>query len=168
MASATGATGKTDPSGKLLAALVGKWDTEGTHPALPGVTVRGSVTVEWLEGERFLIHRARVDHPDFPDSLSIIGFTDQDRVAEGQGEVSASEATGPLTLHYYDSRGVFRAYQSSIDRQAWRFWREVPGFSQRFTGTFAEGGDVIVGVTQLRRDDVNWKDDLRITYRRRR
>lgn len=161
------ASARKQPELERLCALVGTWDTEGTHPALPGVIVRGSVTVEWLEGQRFLIHRAQVDHPDFPDAVSLIGFTDQDRVAEGQ---RSPPATAPqhLALHYYDSRGVFRAYQASIDGEAWRFWREVPGFSQRFTGTFTDGGDVIVGVTQLRPDDVNWKDDLRITYRRRR
>lgn len=79
----------------------------------------------------------------------------------------ANAVTGPLSLHYYDSRGVFRLFESAVDHEAWRFWRNAPGFSQRFTGTFAEQGDVIVGVTQLCRDDVNWKDDLRITYRRR-
>jgi len=38
------------------------WATEATHPALPGVVVHGSAIIEWLEGERFLIQRARSDH----------------------------------------------------------------------------------------------------------
>src|SRR5437867_12870316 len=45
--------------------------------------VRGTVLIEWLEGERFLIHRARTDHPDFPGSIAIIGFTEYDRIGEG-------------------------------------------------------------------------------------
>jgi len=155
---------KTEPRLEPLDRLVGTWDTEGTHPALPGVLVRGTVTVEWLEGKSFLIHRGQVDHPDFPDSISIIGLTDQDRV---QG-ASAPAGARQLSLHYYDSRGVFRLYEASADDRSWRFWRNAPGFSQRFTGTFTEGGDVIVGVTQLCEDDVTWKDDLKITYRRRR
>jgi hypothetical protein len=53
-----------------------------------------------------------------------------------------------------------------VDHQAWRFWRMAPGFSQRFTGTFADGGNTIVGQTQLCQDDVLWNDDLAITYRR--
>jgi hypothetical protein len=69
-------------------------------------------------------------------------------------------------MHYYDSRGVFRAYDAAIDETSWRWSREVPGMSQRFTGTFADGGDTIVGLSQLREDDVHWKDDLAITYRR--
>ena len=156
----------TDETLKLLGRLVGRWTTEATHPAMPGVTVHGSVRVEWLEGERFLIHRGRTDHPDFPDAISIIGHTDRDRVDDATHAIPASAEQPSLRMHYYDSRGVYRVYEASIDAEAWRWWREVPGFSQRFTGTFADGGDTIVGLSQLRRDDVHWADDLAITYRR--
>src|SRR3954471_8084614 len=84
---------KTEPELEALNRLVGTWNTEATHPALPGVVVPGTVTVEWLEGERFLIHRARVDHPDFPDSISIIGFADQDRVEPSGGTAGTVPAT---------------------------------------------------------------------------
>lgn len=47
-----------------------------------------------------------------------------------------------------------------------RFWRTAPGFSQRFTGTFADGGDTIVGRTELCQDDTHWEYDLQIIYRR--
>jgi hypothetical protein len=52
--------------------LVGTWITAATHPALPDLVVHGTVVIEWLEGQRFLIHRARTEHPDFPESISII------------------------------------------------------------------------------------------------
>lgn len=147
-----------------LQRLVGAWTTEATHPALPGVVVRGTAVVEWLEGERFLIHRARNDHPDFPDSISIIGYTDRDRV-------DSARTAGPqsdLTMHYYDSRGVFRTYDARVDHVAWRMERPAPGFSQRFTGTFADDFATIVGLWELSRDDRTWADDLQITYRRER
>jgi hypothetical protein len=70
-------------------------------------------------------------------------------------------------MHYFDSRGVFRTYETSIDEKAWRWTRIVHGFSQRFTGAFADGGSTIVGQSELREDDMNWKEDLSITYRRR-
>ena len=161
--------GKTTsaPALEPLDRLVGHWNTEATHPAFPGVVVRGTVVVEWLEGERFLIQRARTDHPEFPDAISIIGFTDQDRVHPSPGADSAVRGERQLTMHYFDSRGVSRVYGVSADAEVWRIWREAPGFSQRFTGTFADGGDTIVGLWQLCRDDVHWNDDLRITYRRR-
>ena len=153
----------TDPALQSLDRLVGDWTTEATHPAMPGVIVRGSVTVEWLEGERFLIHRARTDHPDFPDSISLIGMTGHDRVDARSDSSNAST----LHMHYYDSRGVFRAFEASVSNQAWRYWRHAPGFSQRFTGAFSDDGNTIVGRSELCRDDVHWVDDLQITYRRR-
>ena len=55
--------------------LVGRWTTEATHPALPGTVISGSSQVEWLEGERFLIHRIQYHHPDIPDAISIINFS---------------------------------------------------------------------------------------------
>ena len=59
--------------------LVGEWTTEATHPGVPGTVVHGTARVEWLEGQQFLILRSRSDHPDFPDSISIIGDTDEKR-----------------------------------------------------------------------------------------
>jgi hypothetical protein len=152
---------------RSLDRLVGAWRTEATHPAMPGVVVHGTVHAEWLEGERFLIHRARSDHPDFPDSISIIGFTGYDRVGHSSGSAPADEGAQQLRMHYFDSRGVSRVFEVGIDEGSWRFWRNAPGFSQRFTGTWADGGDTIVGLSQLSRDDVRWDDDLAITYRRR-
>ena len=147
-----------------LGRLVGDWDLEASHPAMPGVVVHGTAGFEWLKGERFLIQRSRNDHADFPDSISIVGATDRDRVTDDAG--AADEAH--LTMHYFDSRGVFRVYDTSIDDQALRIWRDAPGFSQRFTGTFADDGNTIDGLWQLSRDDKAWDDDLQITYRRQR
>lgn len=133
-----------------LNALVGEWATEATHPALPGTVVSGHVSVEWLEGEQFLIHRSRADHPDFPDSISVIG-----------------PATEALSMHYFDSRGVFRVYQVDVSEDAWRLERDAPGFSQRFTGTFSADGNTMSGLWKLSRDGSSWDDDLAITYVRR-
>lgn len=119
------------------------------YPALPGIVVRGHALFEWLEGEQFLIQRATHDHPDFPVSISIIGLL-------GDG----------LAMHYYDSRGVHRVYETSFDDGIWRFGRDAPEFSQRFQGTFADGGDTIRCLAQISHDGTTWKDDLEITYRR--
>ena len=131
-----------------LDAFVGVWTTEATHPVVPGTVVHGQAVFEWLEGERFLIVRARNDHPDFPDSISVIGSVDE-RIA----------------MYYFDSRGIHRIYEMSVGDGEWRLWRDAPGFSQRFSGTFAEDGNSITGLWQLSRDDSTWDDDLEITYR---
>lgn len=153
-------TNTIDPELEPLELLVGTWDLEAAHPQLPDLVVRGTAEVAWLEGKRFLVHRARMDHPDFPSSISILGRMDRDRAAD----------TGDprLSMHYFDSRGVFRVFELSGARDAWHLERRAPGFSQRFRGTFVEGGDVIAGRWQLCEDDVHWRDDLEITYRRRR
>jgi hypothetical protein len=114
----------------------------------PSTVVHGHSSFEWLQGERLLIVRARSDHPDFPDSISIIGDT------EG------------LRMHYFDSRGVHRVYEVSVSDEALEFSRDAPGFSQRFTGTFEDGGNTIRGLWKLSRDDTTWEDDLQITHRR--
>jgi hypothetical protein len=130
--------------------LVGAWTTEATHPEVPGTTVSGTAEVEWLEGERFLVFRARNDHPDFPDSISIIGDT------EG------------LRWHYFDSRGVHRIYEMRITDDGWEIARDAPRFSQRLIVTFQEGDNAMEGRSKLSRDDRTWQDDLQITYRRSR
>ncbi|HTV20772.1 MAG TPA: hypothetical protein VMG12_18940 [Polyangiaceae bacterium] len=156
---------------KPLERLIGNWTTEATHPALPGVVVKGTASIEWLEGERFIIQRTRTEHPEFPDAISIIGSTERDRV-DDKGRADAHSATShgtpSLTLHYFDSRGVFRVYDVASEPAAIRFWRLSPGFSQRFSGTFTDNGDTIDGLWQLSNDDSHWEDDLKITFHRRR
>lgn len=146
--------------------LSGVWTTEATHPAMPGVVVRGTSVFEWLEGEHFLILRAHSDHPDFPDFISIIGHTEHGRADATTGMAPASTGQSPIHMHYFDSRGVFRDYGASMDATTWRIWREDPGFSQRFAGTLSDDGDSIDGRWQVCRDGVHWADDVAITYRR--
>lgn len=143
-----------------LKRLVGTWLTEGTHPARPGLVIRGTSTFEWLEGQQFLIQRARTDQPEFPDSMTITGFVDRDRAEPADGDDAS------LVMHYYDSRGVFRTFNAAIDDKEWRVWNDSRGFAQRFTGTFADGGSTISVVTLLCTDGSTWKDDLELTYRR--
>jgi hypothetical protein len=131
-------------------ALIGDWTIEATHRAFPSVVVHGESTFEWLEGGHFLIQRSRNEHPDFPDALAMFGAFD-----------------GVLLMHYYDSRGVYRVYQTSMRDGVWRISRDVPGFAQRFTGTLADDGQTLVGLFELCEDGSTWADDLAITYRRR-
>jgi hypothetical protein len=130
---------------------IGEWESEATHPALPG-TMHGRITVEWLEGEKFLLHRTRTDHPDVPDSISVIGETE--------------EGADSLTMHYFDSRGVFRIYRFSADEGEVKIWRDHPGFRQRFTGRFGDDGNTFAGTWELNQHESGWNDDLEITYRR--
>jgi hypothetical protein len=133
-----------------LGALVGEWETEATHRMLPGTVVSGRSAVEWLAGERFLIVRAQMDHPDFPDSVSIIG-----------------DSGGVLRLHWFDSRGVARVFE--MTPEGW-FTRTAADFSpldfeQRMRWTLGEDPGTVRSVAQIREGDV-WEDDLLTAYRR--
>ncbi|HEY8409420.1 MAG TPA: hypothetical protein VIK66_15690 [Gaiellaceae bacterium] len=129
--------------------FIGRWETEGAHPMLPGEAIRGSSTFEWLAGDRFLIWRSHSDHPEIPDAITIIGVTN-----------------GQLSMHYFDQRGVYRVYAASFEDATWRFWRDAaaPDLSQRFTGTFSDDGNTITGCGQLSRDGKKWEGDLDLTF----
>jgi hypothetical protein len=68
-------------------------------------------------------------------------------------------------MHYFDSRGVYRVYEVSVSEHSLEFSRDEPAFSQRFMGTFQEGGSMIDGLWKLSRVNGKWEDDLRIIYR---
>src|SRR5436190_20327240 len=143
-----------------LDALTGEWETEATHPYLPGAVIRGRATFEWLAGGHFLIWRASYDHPDIPDSIAILGCGDS-------GEAGpSSDSDGNCSMRYFDSRGVSRVYDFGAEEGVWRFWRDRPGFSQRYTCTIGDDGNTMMGSGELSRDGSTWEQDLRITYTR--
>lgn len=142
---------KPNPALEPLSVLVGTWNTVGTHPLVPGTTFHGRTTFDWLEGGAFLIMRSRIDEPGIPSGIAIFGSDD---------------ATGECSMLYFDERGVSRRYEVSLRDDVWRWWRNAPGFSQRFTGAIAADGRTIVARGELSRDDASWEPDLQLTYRR--
>ena len=134
-----------DPDLDALEPLVGDWITESTHPQLPDV-VRGKASFEWLDGKRFMIWRSRHDTPNtVPSAIAIIG--------------GAPVNPGQWSMHYFDERGVIRIYTMSMAGGVWTFVRDYPGFSQRWTGVFEDGGRTIRVKTELNEHGV-WKPDL--------
>jgi hypothetical protein len=138
-----------DPALEPFDALIGTWATEATHPKVDAV-VPGTVTFEWLEGGHFMVERSHNEHELFPDAICIIG---------------ARQVGGGLVMEYFDSRGVRRTYGISLDDGVLRIWRDAPGFDQRFSATIAP--DSFEGLYQLAETPGDWRDDLKVTYRRR-
>jgi hypothetical protein len=139
-----------------LNALTGQWEMEATFeagffgPGSPAITSRGGrTTFEWLDGRFFLTQRFVTEHPAAPSGIAIIG---------------AGAGPGTFTQHYYDSRGVARVYQMTLDGREWKLWREAPGFWQRYTGTISEDGTTIHGAWEASPDGREWKHDFRLTY----
>ena len=55
---------------------------------------------------------------------------------------------------------------ASLDDGVLRMWRDQPGFEQRFTAATI-GPDGFEDVHQLAEAPGGWKDDIRVSYRRR-
>jgi hypothetical protein len=136
---------------KTFGVLIGKWKTVGTHPMVPGTTFHGLTVFEWLEGGAFVIMHSEIDEPEIPSGVAIIGSDD-----------SAEE----FFMLYFDERGVSRKYDVTLRDNTLEWWRNTPGFSQRFTGTFADDGNTIIGKGQMQQDGSTWEGDLELTYHR--
>jgi hypothetical protein len=143
------------PALTRLDALLGEWEMEASFeadyfaPGSPPLTARGGrTTFEWLVGEFFLIQRFAVDDPA-PSGIAIIG-------------VAAEPET--LAQHYYDSRGVARDYQMSLDDSVWKLWRNAPGFWQRYAGVFSADATTITGAWEGSPDGNRWTRDFALNY----
>jgi hypothetical protein len=76
------------------------------------------------------------------------------------------DETGSFKLYYFDTRGVTRIYEMTLSDGVWKVWRDAPGFSQRFTGTFEDDGNAIHASWELSTDGSHWDHDLGLTYTR--
>jgi hypothetical protein len=145
------------PDAGRLEPLIGSWTAEAEFPAPgPGV-VRGRMTVGWLLGRRFVLQRSEMDHPEAPDSHSIL--------APDPGR------PGGYLQHYFDSRGVVRLYEMGFDGRTWTLTRRAPDFSpldfgQRFTADLGDDGDTLTGAWFTAPDGEDWQLDFRLTCRR--
>jgi hypothetical protein len=142
---------KPNPALQPLSVLVGNWSTTGTHPQVPGKTFHGRTSFAWIEGGAFLIMHSQIDEPEIPRGIAIFGTDDK---------------TGECSMLYFDERGVSRRYEVSITNNVWKWWRNTPDFSQRFTATISPDGCSIVGRGELSRDGAKWQGDLALTYTR--
>ena len=144
--------------GKALDALqplIGEWTAEGRHVALPNAVIRGASVFEWWGDRVFLIHRSVLDHPDFPDSISVIGATQPD---------------GGLAQHYFDTRGVHRLFDMTFANGVWTLDRKASGpkdFDQRMKATFSADGNTITAEWEARDSETHeMRPDFAVTYRR--
>ena len=142
---------KPNPALEPFGALVGTWNTVGTHPLTPGTTYHGRTTFEWFAAGAFLLMRSQIDEPQIPSAIAIFGTDD---------------AIGECTMLYFDERDVSRKYEVSFRDNVLKWWRNAPGFSQRMTLTISPDGRTIVGSGEFSRDDAPWEPDLALTYTR--
>ena len=140
-----------NPSLQPLSVLVGEWHTLGTHRLFPNTTLHGHTSFAWLQGGAFLMMHSEFEEAGIPSAIAIFGGDD------------ASEEYAML---YFDERGVSRKYAATLRDNVLKYWRNAPGFSQRFTGTIGDNGDTIIGLWELQEADSLWKRDLELNYTR--
>jgi hypothetical protein len=136
---------------RRLEPLVGDWTLEASFPGGEPWPGGGTVTFEWHPSGAHLVERATIEHPEAPDSVSIIG---------------CDAANGTYLQLYSDSRGVCRLYEMSIRDREWKLWRDGEPFSQRFTGTIGDDGNTITGRWEIAEDGTNYSTDFDLTYHR--
>ncbi len=140
-----------NPALEPFRVLIGNWNTTGTHGRVPDTILHGRTSFEWLENGAFLMIRAEIDDPRFPHTITII---------------ASDDAEGEYYMLTFDERGVSRKYKVTLHDNIWKWWRNAPGFFQRYEGTIVDGGNTIISKGELSRDGLSWEKDLDLTYKR--
>lgn len=139
--------------------LIGDW----THEAVvDGRVVNTSLMSVERSEDGFVVIRAWLEGPPPPDTprewiehspfptVMVIGSDDQH---------------DEQAVLYTDGRGVHRIYTSTFDGRTWRWWRNAPGFNQRFEAIVE--GDTITGTIEMSEDGETWHKDFDVVYRKR-
>jgi hypothetical protein len=137
-----------NPALKPFETLIGEWQTTGTHPYFPDAELHGRVSFEWIKDGAFVMMRSEIDHPKFPDGISIFGSDDHAQT---------------YYMIYFDERGISRKYDALVTDSQLKWWRDDPHFSQRFTMSIAKDNLVTTGEMSL--DGGEWEKDLSLTYK---
>jgi hypothetical protein len=136
---------------RKLEPLIGEWSMEATSASGEPWPGGGRIVFEWHDSGAHLVQRGTVDHPEAPNTVSIIG---------------CDAANGTYVQMYSDERGVCRIYQMSISNGEWKLWREGEPFAQRFRGTFSQDGNTITGRWEMAEDGTTYETDFELILRR--
>jgi hypothetical protein len=145
------------PARAILEPFIGQWTIEVMFPGQDRIETDANVSFEWMPGGWFLVERWEIPVPEFPDGVAVIGW---------------DNGRGTLLQHYFDSRGVARVYEMSVEASVWRLTRSEPDFSpldfaQRYTGEFSDDGGMIAGRWEIKYPGKDWELDFHLDYRKR-
>jgi hypothetical protein len=140
-----------NPALRAFEVLVGKWTTTGSHPMLPGVTLHGETSFEWIEGGAFLVMRSRNEEKKIPTGIAII---------------ATDNSLNQFYMLYFNEREVSRKYDVSFEKNVLKWWRSDPEFSQRFSLTIKDDRTTMIGKGEMSKDGTTWEPDLSLEYKR--
>ena len=98
-----------------------------------------------------MIMHSEIDEKGIPSGIAVFGSDD---------------ATGEYFMLYFDERKVSRKIDVSFNDNKLKWWRNAPGFSQRFTWTISDDGNIIISKGELSKDNTTWEKDLELTFNR--
>lgn len=130
---------------------LGTWSVKGTHPLLPGRTIRGRMTFERIDDGAFIRMHSKMEDPQFPDGIALFG-TDDDE--------------GTCTMIYFDDRGVSRTYRVTFEPNGFTWSRDSSKFAQRFRVTFSADGRTMESEGTMKKEGGAWEPDLSLSYSR--
>jgi hypothetical protein len=142
-----------------LVSLVGVWEMQASIGGRP--VGRARTAFAWLEGGAFLVQRANVEPSVFEPPAEWVANSPFPLTTI----FGLDDASETFFMLYSDARGVSRVYQMSLIDGVWQVWgKGVPGFFQRFTGTFSDNNKTITARWEKSGDGSHWEHDFDLTY----
>ena len=145
---------------RRLDALIGVWKVEPSIDGNP--TGLAQTTFAWSTEGNFVVQHSETLPVDYELPAAWIANSPFPTKAI----IGLDDGSHEFTMLYADARDVFRVYQVQLTDRTWSIWRAHPGFHQRFTGTFAEGGNSIDGYWEFSDDGREWSLDFNMKYTR--
>ena len=136
---------------KELEPLIGEWTLEAIPPGGEPWPGEARATIEWHDSGAHIVERSTVEMPEAPNGIKIMG---------------CDAANGTYYQLYSDDRGVCRVYEMSIGDGEWKLWRQGEPFAQRFSATFEDDGNTILGRWETGLDNGEYETDFELIYRR--
>ena len=132
------------PEHERLAALIGRWHTQGRTSDDPPATVDAIDTYEWLPGRVALLHRVDA-------RVGIIGW---------------DLAQDAYVAQYFGSDGACRYDAWFRELGGVTVWRMCSG-RDRFMGAISDDGATIEGHWEVHDADAGWRPWMDVTLTRR-
>src|SRR5437868_1458715 len=133
---------KTNPALSPLDRAIGTWTVTGSHPYMPGRTLRGRVTFERIEGGAFVRMHSKMEDPELPEGVAIFG-TDGD--------------AGTCTMLYFDARTVARKYDVALHDDGFTWSRDASPLAQRFRVTIAKDARTMESEGTMKKEGSEWE-----------
>ena len=142
------------PAHRRLAALVGRWQTQGQTretAEAPAARIEAVDTYEWLPGRFALLH-------------TVDAHVGKEHV-EGAEIIGWDSARDAYITQYFGNDGP-NAYEASLDEEDGALVWSMRSPTDRFTGSFSDDGNTITGHWERIDDAKTWQPWMDITLTR--